>query len=261
MPEFQEKAYLRQREDIAPGITRLTLHAPEIAGTAHPGQFVMVQVNGGMDPLLRRPFSIHQVTAAGNIQLLFKVVGRGTTSLARLQPGDFIDCIGPLGRGFSLERRGRLCLIGGGMGIAPLYFLAKRLLQNGVTAQRDYVLIGARNKNELARFADEFFDLGYMVKTATDDGSMGLHGFVPELLDLVLPQMERIYTCGPFAMMRTCADKAREAGVSCQVSLETHMACGLGACLGCAVAGAGGGYLHVCRQGPVFDAGEVAWTV
>ncbi len=261
MPEFQEKAPLVHRELIADGIVRLTMQAPEIARTAHPGQFVMVQVSDSMDPLLRRPFSIHQVTIDGTIQILFKVIGRGTALLAQLMPGDHIDCIGPLGRGFSFDQKERLCLIGGGMGIAPLYFLAKRLLRTTETPERDFVFLGARNREELTLFADEFFDLGYTVKTATDDGSMGHHGFVTELLDPALPVVERLYTCGPFAMMKICADMAKGVGVHCQVSLETHMACGLGACLGCAVTGAEHGYLHVCRQGPVFDAGEVAWTV
>jgi len=260
MPEFQEKASLLQKEPIAPGIFRLTMHAPGIAGAAHPGQFVMVQVDESMDPLLRRPFSVHQVTAGGNIQILFKVVGRGTARLARLTPGDHLDCIGPLGRGFFLDRRDRLCLIGGGMGIAPLYFLGKRLLQTGEPPGDDYVFLGGRCREEISLFADEFFDLGYTVKVSTDDGSMGHHGFVTDLLDPVLPDMERVYTCGPFPMMRIAAQKCGQAAVSCQVSLETHMACGLGACLGCTLSGADGGYIHVCRQGPVFNAEEVAWT-
>ncbi len=260
MPEFQEKAPLLHREVIAADIFRLTLHAPEIAGAAHPGQFVMLQISEGMDPLLRRPFSIHQISAGGNMQILFKVIGRGTATLAGLLPGNHIDCIGPLGRGFFLEQKDHLCLVGGGMGIAPLYFLARRLLQTGRMVEKDFVLLGARNREELSIFADEFSELGYRVQTATDDGSMGHHGFVTELLDPILPTMERVCTCGPFAMMKICADKARAADVACQVSLETHMACGLGACLGCAVTGADGGYLHVCRQGPVFDADEVTWT-
>ncbi|HHD56875.1 MAG TPA: dihydroorotate dehydrogenase electron transfer subunit [Desulfobulbaceae bacterium] len=260
MPEFQEKSPLLHREVITADIFRLTLHAPEISRAAHPGQFVMLQINDGMDPLLRRPFSIHQVSAGGNIQILFKVVGRGTAQLAGLLPGHPIDCIGPLGRGFALEKKDRLCLVGGGMGLAPLYFLAGRLLQTGKMPEKDFVLLGARNREELSIFADEFSQLGYPVQTATDDGSMGHHGFVTELLDPILPGIQRVYTCGPSAMMKICADKACVTGVGCQVSLETHMACGLGACLGCAVTGADESYLHVCRQGPVFDAGEVAWT-
>ena len=260
MPEFQEKAPLLDREVIAADVFRLTLHAPEIAAAALPGQFVMLRTGTGMDPLLRRPFSIHQVDASGNIQILFKVIGRGTAALAEVLPGSNIDCIGPLGHGFSLEQEGRLCLVGGGMGIAPLYFLAGRLLQGGKRVDRDFVLLGARNREEVRLFADEFSELGYRVQTATDDGSMGHHGFVTQLLDPILPVLDSISTCGPPAMMKICADKARAAGVACQVSLETHMACGLGACLGCAVRSAQGGYLHVCRQGPVFAAGEVRWT-
>ncbi len=260
MPEFQEKAPLLDREVIADDIFRLTLHAPKIAAAARPGQFVMLRVGAGMDPLLRRPFSIHQIDASGNMKILFKVIGRGTAALAGVSPGSSIDCIGPLGNGFSLEKKGRLCLVGGGMGIAPLYFLASRLLQNGKRVDRDFVLLGARNHQELHIVADEFYELGYRVQTATDDGSLGHHGFVTELLDPILPAMERVCTCGPLAMMKICADKAGAADVACQVSLETHMACGLGACLGCAVRNADGGYLHVCRQGPVFDAGEVKWT-
>jgi dihydroorotate dehydrogenase electron transfer subunit len=260
MPEFQEKALLLKKEVIAPGIFRLTMHAPEIARAAHPGQFVMLQVDESMDPLLRRPFSIHQVTAGGSLQILFKVVGRGTARLARLTPDDQIDCIGPLGRGFSLDRTDRLCLIGGGMGIAPLYFLAKRLLQTGELPGDDYVLLGARRREEISLFVDEFFDLGYTVKVATDDGSMGHHGLVTDLLEPVLSDMERVYTCGPFPMMQIAAAKTQAARIRCQVSLETHMACGLGACLGCTLDGADGRYIHVCRQGPVFNAEEVAWT-
>jgi dihydroorotate dehydrogenase electron transfer subunit len=261
MPEFQEKTTLLHREAITDEIFRLTLHAPAIAGTAHPGQFVMLKVNDNLDPLLRRPFSIHQATGDGNIQILFKVVGQGTERLAHLQVGAELDCIGPLGRGYALERMGRLCLVGGGMGIAPLYFLAKRLLQTGSPPEHDYVLLGARTKNELSLFSEEFFDLGYKVLTATDDGTLGHHGFVTDLLDPILLELERVYTCGPFPMMRIAATKSMAADVSCQVSLETHMACGLGACLGCTVAGADGNYIHVCKQGPVFSASEVAWTL
>jgi len=261
MPEFQEKAPLLLKEAITDEIFRLTLYSPAIAGAAHPGQFVMLQIDESLDPLLRRPFSIHQVAADGNIQILFKVIGKGTRRLAKLLVGDKLDLIGPLGRGFSLDRRDKLCLIGGGIGIAPLYFLAKRLLQTGMSPKLDYVFLGAQTKNELSLLADEFFDLGYTVRTATDDGSLGHHGFVTDLIDPILPEMERVYTCGPFPMMRIAAMKAKAVDVACQVSMETHMACGLGACLGCTLAGADGNYIHVCKQGPVFSAGEVAWTL
>lgn len=261
MPEFQEKAQLLQKEAITDTIFRFTLQAPNICGSAHPGQFVMVRVAAGHDPLLRRPFSIHQVTAGGRLQILFKVVGKGTARLANFVSGDVIDCIGPLGRGFFLKSDQRIGLLGGGMGIAPLYFLAKRLLQTGIQTKNTVVFLGARCRDELTLFAEEFFALGYNVQTATDDGSLGYHGFVTDLLDAYLDDLEQIYTCGPFPMMRIAAMKAQAADISCAVSLETHMACGLGACLGCTVPGVNDTYIHVCRQGPVFSADEVLWTL
>ena len=261
MPEFQEKAPLLQKEAITDDIFRFTLHAPAISKVAHPGQFVMLLVDDSLDPLLRRPFSIHQASSDGNIQILFKVIGHGTRRLAETLVGDAIDLLGPLGRGFDFDHTDKFCLIGGGIGIAPLYFLAKRLLQTGNPPENGTVFLGSQTKDELRFLADEFFDLGYTVKAATDDGSFGHHGFVTDLIDPILSKVERVYTCGPFPMMRIAAMKTKTVGVHCQVSMETHMACGLGACLGCTLAGADGNYIHVCKQGPVFSADEVAWTL
>ena len=244
---------------MAEDVYRLTVRAPLIAGAAHPGQFVMVRVADRFDPLLRRPFSIHQQFATGTIGLLFKAIGKGTDMLASVTVGDDLDLIGPLGRGFDLGRDQPSCIIGGGMGIAPLYFLAKRLLTGNRQPGQCHVLLGARNRAEIEPLAAEFADLGYPVQTATDDGSMGHNGFVPDLLDAVLSEVSRVYTCGPAPMMKSVVSKCRKADVWCQVSLETHMACGLGACLGCTVPGPEGSYVHVCRQGPVFHGGEVAW--
>ena len=259
MPEFQEKCRVASIDQLASDVYRLTVQAPLIAAAAHPGQFVMVRVADRYDPLLRRPFSIHQQSSDGTLGLLFKTIGKGTDILAGVAVGELLDLIGPLGRGFDLERERPVCIIGGGMGIAPLYFLAGQLLLSDRQPERDYVLLGARNREELSPLVDDFIDLGYPVQTATDDGSMGQHGFIPELLAAVLPTVSRVYTCGPHPMMKTIVKKCRQADVSCQVSLETHMACGLGACLGCTVSGADGNYVHVCRQGPVFYGGEVAW--
>ncbi len=260
MPEFQEKCSVSAIEQLSADVFRLSVHAPLIAAAAHPGQFVMVRVMDGFDPLLRRPFSLHQQFANGTLMLLFKVVGQGTRILAGLGHGDEIGLIGPLGRGFDLSCNEPVCLIGGGMGIAPLSFLAKRLALSGRDTSRDFVLLGAANDQEIRLLADEFLHFGYNVLSATDDGSMGHHGFIPELLDDVLPRVTRVFTCGPYPMMKSIAAKSEAADVVCQVSLETHMACGLGACLGCTVAGKEGGYVHVCKQGPVFNSGEVAWT-
>ena len=259
MVEFQEKCRVTSIDQLASDVYRLVVHAPLIAGAAHPGQFVMVRVADRFDPLLRRPFSIHQQSSGGSLGFLFKTIGKGTDMLAHVVVGDSLDIIGPLGRGFDLERERPVCIIGGGMGIAPLYFLAKQLLLNDRQPELCHVLLGARNREELALLAAEFVDLGYSVQTATDDGSMGHHGFIPDLLDTVLPAVSRVYTCGPHPMMKTIVKKCQQADVSCQVSLETHMACGLGACLGCTVPGVDGRYVHVCRQGPVFYSREVAW--
>ncbi len=259
MPEFQEKCRVAAIDRLATDVYRLIIHAPLIAGAAHPGQFVMVRVTDQLDPLLRRPFSVNQQSSDGTIGLLFKAIGIGTDILANVDVGDSLDLIGPLGRGFDLALNRPVCMIGGGMGIAPLYFLAKRLLVNGRVPESDHVLLGARNRDEVGLLADEFREMGYLVQVATDDGSIGHHGFIPELLDAVLPAVKQVYSCGPHPMMKTIVDKCQKADVSCQVSLETHMACGLGACLGCTVHGADGNYVHVCKHGPVFYGGEVAW--
>ncbi|BCO10315.1 dihydroorotate dehydrogenase B (NAD(+)), electron transfer subunit [Desulfolithobacter dissulfuricans] len=260
MSEFQEKSRIVRIESLTPVIHRLTLHAPRIAGQAFPGQFVMVRVSPTFDPLLRRPLSIHQVSSDGTVQLLFKVVGQGTRLLAGMRTGDYLDMVGPLGRGFTLERDEPFCLVGGGMGIAPLYFLAKRLLQISRHPEST-VLLGARTGSELLPLEQEFLRLGCPVHSATDDGSYGHHGFVTELLDDLLARVRRVYVCGPFPMMRIAAMKCLERGVACEVSLETHMACGLGACLGCTMMGGDGAYMHVCKDGPVFPAEKVAWTL
>jgi len=259
MDEFQENCRVSSVDQLLPDVYRISLIAPCISDAAQPGQFVMVRVVEQFDPLLRRPFSIHNISPDGGMNILFKIVGKGTAMLASVRVGDYRDVIGPLGRGFELNPTGAVCLLGGGMGIAPLAFLAGELRKNGHETGRDHVLLGARNSDEVRLLAREFSELGYPVQVATDDGSMGHHGFVPELLTDILQEVGHVYTCGPYPMMRTVALQCRQADISCQVSLETHMACGLGACLGCTLPGVTQQYIHVCRQGPVFPAEEVAW--
>ena len=176
MSEFQEKAPITAKESLTRDVFRLTVHAPRIAETAAAGQFAMIRVQDALDPLLRRPFSIHKVAADGSVSFLFKVIGKGTRMLAALHPGMEINVIGPLGKGFTLATSGSFSMIGGGMGIAPLYFLA----QQHLGAERAYdnppVLLGAQTQAELLQLAQEFNELGYPVHTATDDGSLGHHG-------------------------------------------------------------------------------------
>lgn len=262
MPPLQLKAEIIRTETLAPDLYRLTFLAPDLAAAARPGQFLMLRVGEGRDPLLRRPLSIHQVTANGWVQVLFKVVGKGTKMLAALTPGQTVDVVGPLGNRFTLHTGNRLCLVGGGMGIAPLYFLAREL-QRSNPPEAVVPLLGARTAKELRPLADDFTALGLEPRLATDDGTLGHHGLVIDHLSELMATGSpwRVYSCGPYPMLRAVAKICREQGWPCQVSLETMMACGLAACLGCAIPSAqlDGPYKHVCKDGPVFNAEEVAW--
>jgi len=271
MNQYQVNATITKREVLGAGIYRLTMKAPDIAQAAKPGQFIMVKAGCALDPLLRRPFSINQVMANGTLQILFKVVGRGTDYLSKLEVDNHLDIVGPLGNSFSLPSAGGSCLVGGGVGVAPLFFLAKTLLRS--PKKRDIiVIIGARNAREVTPLLSDFNELGVTVFHATDDGSSGHHGFVTDILaSSILSCTQdswRVVSCGPMPMMAQVANICRLNSWPCEVSLETTMACGIGACLGCTVEAAGGGklnglvkggYLHVCKDGPVFEAEEILW--
>jgi dihydroorotate dehydrogenase electron transfer subunit len=257
MPEHQENSIVRQIDQPAETLYRLTLYAPLIAAAARPGQFVMASCGPLLDPLLRRPFSIHRRIGSDMLQLLIRVAGRGSELLTQYRPGQSISLVGPLGQGFQPPpKAASVCLVGGGIGIAPLFFLAERL----DAGRRCTVLLGSRTGAELSQLAAEFAQLGCRVETATDDGALGHHGLVTDLLAPYLPVTNKVYACGPLPMMASVAAACRKARVACDVSLEARMACGLGACLGCAVHGADGRYLHVCKNGPVMNALEVAWN-
>ncbi|MFH1215885.1 MAG: dihydroorotate dehydrogenase electron transfer subunit [Pseudomonadota bacterium] len=212
------------------------------------------------DPLLRRPFSIHRV-AGDTLTLIFKIVGRGTHNLSRMASGDVAELIGPLGNGFKIQEKAEFhYLVGGGMGVAPLLFLAETIRARMPDAHV-VALVGARTASELDNFRGLYDVPDIEIKVATDDGSAGHHGFVTELLEHEIKGKKgiHVYCCGPQMMMEKVARQCRVHGVNCQVSLEAHMACGIGACLGCAVSCAGEEkkYLHVCKDGPVFEAGRV----
>ena len=258
-------ATLIKNERLCSDIVRLTLRAPSIVAEAKPGQFINLKAGPGYDPLLRRPFSIHQVYADGTLQVLFKVLGKGTRALANLPAGQSVNIVGPLGNHFKTSAS--MCLVGGGLGIAPLLFLAKKARERhpqGVVK----VILGARNAEELSCFAQDFETLAVAVHLTTDDGTLGHHGLVTDLIPSVLEGMEskdgQVCCCGPYPMMKEVASLCRRLHWSCQVSLETMMACGISACLGCTVVASatnskGGHYLHVCKDGPVFFEGELAW--
>ena len=261
MTSIQENSRIKCSEQITEDIFRLTLHAPLIVSQAKPGQFVMVKTSSNLDPLLRRPFSIHDISADGDLSLLYKTIGKGTSLLSTFTQGMNVDLIGPLGNGFTFSDNQNICLIGGGMGIAPLLFLARHLKALSKESCTHQVLLGARDHRELEPIAAQFLSLGYKTELATDDGSCGHHGYVSQLLPDILPTVQGVCVCGPTPFMAEVARQCRAANLPCQASMETHMACGLGACLGCTIHGSDGAYKHVCKHGPVFDANEVLWPL
>jgi len=223
MPAYQQKAEIIRTEKLSADIYRFTLKTPDIAAASRPGQFVMVRAGEGLDPLLRRPFSIHQVTETGLVQILFKVIGKGTQALANLQPGHYMDVLGPLGRGFVHNPHYGHYLVGGGIGIAPLLFLARQMLEKNEPSAIK-VLLGARTKDEIATLADDFAAMGLGVQTASEDGSLGRHGLVTDLMTpLQNEDPVMVYACGPYPMLRAVVNVSRDKGWACQVSLETYL--------------------------------------
>lgn len=249
---------------------RLALHAPDIARGAEPGQFVhLLCAAGGYDPLLRRPFSIHFADPeAGKMILVYEIRGRGTRALSERKPGEVVDVLGPLGRGFSVPETddGRpFLLIGGGIGVVPLYFAARRL-EERLGSDRVTFITGARTA-DLILCQPEFKKHCRDYHVCTDDGSAGFHGFVTGRMCQCLDGQELcappiIYACGPTPMLKAVSKLALEHDCDCQVSVEAKMACGVGACLSCVIKVRDGDsfkYVRSCREGPVFDAGEVIW--
>ena len=262
---------------------RMRVHAPALAREARPGQFVEVRCSERGETLLRRPFGVHRILRDG-IEMLYEVVGKGTTLLALKKAGDEVDIIGPLGNGFSVGSRAGIrransegqgtrveVLVAGGIGVAPMVALAEKIAASGKgqgarKKQRTIVLIGARTKSHVV-CAGDFKKLGAKVVVTTDDGSLGTKGFVTEPLKKALAAagngITAVYACGPTPMLKVVAALAREHHVPCQVSLEEHMACGVGVCLGCPVKVRKDlvetEYKMVCKDGPVFDAEQVVW--
>jgi len=244
---------------------RIVLRTPQWPGFA-PGQFLMLSPGPlgavpRLDPLLPRPMAVYRASPLGqgeaDVEVLYKRTGRGTRLLADARPGETVGMVGPLGHGFPEPERGtRAILLGGGTGIASLYELAARLAPAG----SPHVLLGARSADGVMGLSD-FRGLGVALEVATEDGSLGTRGLVTELLAGALRRVgaATVYACGPTPMMRRAAELAAQASRPCFVSLENPMACGFGVCLGCAVARAEGGFRLVCRDGPVFEAKEIAW--
>ena len=237
----------------------IELSCEVIAREVVPGQFVQVRVGTGTDPFLRRTFSVCDANPErGEIKLLIEIVGRGTSLLCAMKRGGNLNLIGSLGTGFDMELggKGQCILVAGGMGAAPLIFLAEKLRTSG---KREVTfIIGARTADSL-KVIDGLIGDGMIVKAATDDGSVGFHGMASELFEEYIESVkpEAVYTCGPHAMMKDVARIAEQSSIPCQVSLEERMACGIGVCLGCAVLLKDGSMVRSCVDGPVFNASEV----
>lgn len=263
---FFQEIPIKKIESITSDVFRLSFLSREIAREAQPGQFVMVHPKKFSEPLLPRPFSIHRLQG-NRVDLLIRAAGLGTRQLCGLSPGEVLEIKGPLGRGFKLDSEKDPILVAGGIGVAPLLYLADRLIKmnRSKTGVPPRLLIGAGSKKELLGLR-EFKKAGLRVQAVTEDGSFGRKGLVTDLLEgMSAKGLERamIYTCGPQGMLRAVAFWAAARNVPCQVSLEAQMACGLGACLGCSVArhsDSGLSYAKVCQDGPVFEAREVAWN-
>lgn len=251
---FNKKVKVKSNEQAGPGLFIMELNFPELADACKPGQFVHVLVSDQADPLLRRPISLFDADKnTGIIRLLYKVAGQGTLLMTRKRPEDTIDIVGPLGRGFTLRKEEKVMLVGGGVGIAPLVYLARTLQEQDCQVQ---VLHGVNTKNQL--IVNSYLgDLGISVLSATLDGSAGYKGSVVGLLnEQIKPQQyQYIYTCGPDPMMAAVAEYACRFDIPGEVSLEEHMACGVGACLGCArkLRSKDVNLVKVCKDGPVFD--------
>lgn len=259
-----DQAQVLSNQAVGPDLYEMEIKSPLIAAQCQPGQFIHIRPGQEYDPLLRRPLSLYDVdAAAGTIYFLYKVVGRGTELLTRVQAGSRVDVMGPMGRGFTLPGTGSRCLlVGGGVGMAPLVFLARRLVQIGCEA---VVLYGAATQSGLGAYS-RIASLQVDCAAATDDGSAYYNGNVIDMLTgpgglwLDPARTDFIYTCGPEPMMAAVAGFAREAGIPGEVSLEEYMACGVGACLGCArkLKPDAAEYVKVCKDGPVFGMDEVA---
>ncbi len=240
----------------------LAIESPIIASFALPGQFIMVRVSSQEYPLLRRPLSIH-AREQNIIDIFFQVSGLGTTLLSQKTSSDSLDILGPLGQGFSLEgdlEDREMALIGGGRGIAPLFFLAQEFRQRGAEV---VVFYGGKTQSDLP-LKDKFLKNGISVSCSTDDGSFGFHGFVTELFETETEKkaFKFIYACGPEAMLKKIGQLCRQKDIPAEFSLESMMGCGFGACWGCVTkikSRKGSEWQKTCEKGPVFSAENIVW--
>lgn len=243
---------------LASNFALLKLHGQEPLPQMLPGQFAELRVDDAPNTFLRRPISINFVDRQqNNVWFLIQLVGEGTKRLAALQIGSEVNVLLPLGNGFAMPQRNdeQLLLVGGGAGTAPMLYFGQQLMEEGV---RPAFLLGARTASMLLQL-DEFSKYGD-VYTTTEDGSHGEKGFVTQHSVLGTQHFDRICCCGPKPMMLSVAKYAKANGITCEVSLENKMACGLGACL-CCVENTTAGNVCVCKDGPVFNINDLLWQI
>ncbi|MDR3062357.1 MAG: dihydroorotate dehydrogenase electron transfer subunit [Dysgonamonadaceae bacterium] len=224
-----------------------------------PGQFVQVRVDGSQTTFLRRPISVNYIDRNKNeLWLLIQLVGDGTRNLAKLQIGETVNLLYPLGNSFSIPKTindDNVLLIGGGVGVAPLLYLGSQLTSQGYNPT---FLLGARSRKDLL-LLEEFQKYGEVFVT-TEDGKSGEKGYVTNHSILKKKHYDFIYTCGPSPMMHAVAAYAKQSGIPCEVSLENLMACGIGACL-CCVENTTEGHICVCTEGPVINIEKLKWQI
>jgi dihydroorotate dehydrogenase electron transfer subunit len=252
------KAPVLSALEVSGGAYLLRLEAPDIALAARPGQFVMARCGGAT--VLPRPFSVHRA-GEDSISLLFAAVGTGTRRLAELRRGDTVDIFGPLGNGFTVPDRARnLLLVAGGLGIAPLVFLAETAACEG---RKVTIIQGARSRQNLMQVSlaqsshEKGLEPGAVhVVNVTEDGTEGLQGLATDFVAAYAEEAHAVYACGPLPMYRSLAAACEPSGLPVQVSLEIVMGCGTGVCYGCTIRTAHG-LKQVCRDGPIFNLEDV----
>ncbi|MBQ9079093.1 MAG: dihydroorotate dehydrogenase electron transfer subunit [Ruminococcus sp.] len=256
MKYTQGKYIIAEKSAIARNIYSFTISCPEIAQVAVPGQFVHIRIGSFT---LRRPISICGIDPIkGTLRIVFEIRGEGTSAIADLNKGDVIDMLAPLGHGFTVNPDfKKVILIGGGIGTPPMLPLAKAYGEKAVA------ISGFRNASAVI-LQEDFAAAGAETILCTDDGSAGIHGFVTQPLEELVGNggVDAVFACGPTPMLKRITEICKENSVYCEISLEERMACGIGACLGCACKTKRNDeeyFAHVCKDGPVFKAEEVLW--
>jgi len=257
---FLTDAPVVSNEEVAHRVFWQKLKAPEIARENKPGQFVNILTNPDGEPLWRRPFSVARISG-DTIEIIYKVIGKGTTQMAALRPGGNANIIGPLGNAFTVEIGDRIpLLIGGGLGLAPLVILRDFFVQYD---KHPVLFMGALSARE--HYYKEDTDAELFL--TTDDGTLGFHGLVTEQLEQYLADQNGkseffAYSCGPEPMMKAVAHICRDFGIPLELSIEREMACGIGLCQGCSIEQhpPHKKYALVCKDGPIFNASHLKFT-